>query len=245
MVDLHQSNVDFSLTRWSLIDNLHSGSPADHAEALEILSNVYWPAVYSYLRRRGKNRDTASEITQAFFSDVILQRDLFKQADETKAKLRTLILKALENFMIDQHRRNTTRHEHLRLSSEQCDLEEYYLPSSADNENPGDSFQRRWASAVLQEALIRCENLYLQSNQYHYWEVFRARVINPNISGSQPPSSESLAEQYEFDNSAAVNNAVFTVRKRQVALLKEVIAETTSGEGAAEEEYQNILEILS
>jgi len=38
---------------------------------------------------------------------------------------------------------------------------------------------------------------------------------------------------------------VFTVRKRQVALLKEVIAETTSGDGSAEEEYQNILDILT
>lgn len=245
MVDLDQSNVDFSQTRWGLIDNLRSGSPDDHAKALETLSKVYWPAVYSYLRRRGKNRDAASEITQAFFSDVILQRDLFKQADEAKARLRTLILKSLENFMIDQHRRNTTRNEHLRLSSEQYDLEEYYLPSSSDHENPGDSFHRRWAGAVLQEALVRCENLYLSSNQYHYWEVFRARVINPNISGNQPPSSESLAEQYGFDSAAAVNNAVFTVRKRQVALIREVIAETTSGEGTAEEEYQSILEILS
>ena len=136
MVDLHQSNVDFSPTRWSLIDNLRSGSPDDHAKALETLSKVYWPAVYSYLRRRGKNRDAASEITQAFFSDVIFQRDLFKQADETKARLRTLILKALENFMIDQHRRSTTRNEHMHLSSDQCALEEYYLPSSNEHENP-------------------------------------------------------------------------------------------------------------
>ena len=245
MVDLHQSNVDFSPTRWSLIDTLRTGSPTDHIEALDTLSKVYWPAVYSYLRRRGKNRDAASEITQAFFSDVIFQRDLFKQADETKAKLRTLILKALENYMIDQHRRQTSRNEHMRLSNDQCDIEENFLPYYSCHENPGDSFQLRWASAVLQEALIRCENLYLHSNQCHYWEVFRARVVNPNIAGSHLPSSESLAKQYDFDNSAAVNNAVFTVRKRQVAILKEVIAETTSGEGSAEEEYQNILDILS
>lgn len=245
MVDLHKSNVDFSPTRWSLIENLRSGSPDDHAKALETLSKVYWPAVYSYLRRRGKNRDAASETTQAFFSDVILQRELFEQADETKAKLRTLILKALENFMIDQHRRNSSRNQHLHLSSEQFDLEELHLPNSNEEEKPGDSFQRRWAGAVLQEALIRCEKMYLTSKQYHYWEVFRARVINPNIIGSQAPTSEALAEQFDFENPAAVNYAIFTVRKRQVALLKEVIAETTSGEGAAEEEYQSILDILT
>ena len=71
------------------------------------------------------------------------------------------------------------------------------------------------------------------------------RVINPVIHGSETPTSLELAEKFQFNSSNAFNSAVHTVRKRMMVILKEVVAETATGDGAAEEEYMELLDLMS
>lgn len=242
-MDLHKSNVDFAPTRWSLVDALHSDDAQSRREALDSLAKVYWPAVYSYLRRGGKNQEKAAELTQAFFGTVIIQRNLFKQADSKKARLRSLILKSLSNFLIDQHRRETVRGENFRIAFDQTELEG--LLAKHSDESPEDQYQKTWASSILQESLRRCEAHYHKSDLTHYWNAFVQKIILPCIQGTQAPTSAEIAQLDGFGSPAAVNNAIHSVKKRQMAIMKEVVAETTSGDGTAEEEFKKILEILS
>ena len=53
---------------------------ADSAEAparvaLEQLCEVYWPPLYSYLRRRGHDREEAEDLTQGFFTRLLEGND--------------------------------------------------------------------------------------------------------------------------------------------------------------------------
>lgn len=242
-MDLHKSNIDFAQTRWSLVDALRSDDPDSRKQALDSLAKVYWPAVYSFLRRGGKDQEKAGELTQAFFGTVIIQRNLFEQADSQKARLRTLILKSLNNFLIDQHRRNIVRGEGLHVTFDQAELE--VLITENPHESPEDQYQKSWASAILNEALRRCESHYLAKDQPHYWQAFLQKIVFPCIRGSEAPTSSKIAEMDHFENPAAVNNAIHAVKKRLMALLKEVVTETTSGDGTAEEEYHHILKVLS
>ena len=242
-MDLHKSHVEFKKTQWSLVESLRSGDENQRGEAIARLSQIYWPAVYSFLRQRGQDRENAAEITQAFFSDVVLNRGLFDKADSSRAKLRTFILKSLQNFMVDQHRRSSSRDDHLKISLDQTILVEEDMINHL-NEPPDQLYNRLWASQLLLETMKRCEKAYEESKNKN-WSVFMKRVIHPALNGCHPPTSEDLAIEYGFKSASNVNSAVHSMRKRMLVTLKQVVAETTPDPETAEEEYATILELLS
>jgi len=47
----------------------------------------------------------AEELTQSFFAEVVLKRELFERAEAERGRLRSLILRSLSNFLADQIRR--------------------------------------------------------------------------------------------------------------------------------------------
>lgn len=51
----------FAATHWSLV--VAAGNESGQA-ALETLGQIYWPCVYSYVRRFGKGEDEARDCTQ-------------------------------------------------------------------------------------------------------------------------------------------------------------------------------------
>ncbi len=242
MSDLERSNVEFESTRWSLVDALRDGDQDKRDRALHELSQIYWPAIYSFLRRKGHNRDQASEVTQAFFGDVVLHRKLFANADADRARLRNLVLVALRNYCTDRHRRAEVRNENAMFSLDRIEMEDR-LQNGA-NDDPENAFHRRWASGVLEESLRRCEQHCRDEGKERHWEAFSARVLQPTLHGVQPPRSADVAAQLGFDSEAAVNNAVFGVKARQQMYLKQIATETTSGNGTADDEYRDLLSIL-
>ena len=81
----------FFTTHWSLIDQVGSDDHQDQA-LIGLLINKYWKPVYCYLRRQGHNNEQAKDLTQGFFYQVVLGRDLFNKADETRGRFRTFRL---------------------------------------------------------------------------------------------------------------------------------------------------------
>ena len=71
------TRAPFSETSWTLLDGLRDGDEKARRHAREKLITIYWPAVYAFLRRKGHGRDEAIELTQAFFTDKVLERELF------------------------------------------------------------------------------------------------------------------------------------------------------------------------
>lgn len=131
---IQQSQASFPATRWSLIDALAQDDASQREQAMHVLAASYWPAIYAYLRRSGKGREQAVELTQAFFVDVVLERRLFQQADSKRGPLRALLLISLKRFLIDMHRRCTSsiRLEYMRLedltAEENLQIEQAELP---------------------------------------------------------------------------------------------------------------------
>lgn len=125
-----------------------------HDRAAEELSRRYWPAVYAYLRRSGRDREQAEELTQAFFSEVVLGRQLLEQGDPKLGRLRALILTAVKRFVIDADRQRRSRRVQARARLDTLDHEEsQWNGSSLDGPS---AFERRWAVAQLEEAMRRC-----------------------------------------------------------------------------------------
>ena len=229
----------FGTTSWTQIRALGTGDEAERQEAMEALLSKYWPPVYSFLRGRGARPDTAADLTQSFFADIVLGRRLFDQASSNRGRLRTLLLAALSNYCIDHHRRDVARGKGKTITIEQIDQEENRFPGNgADN---GESrFESRWAVGLLEEALRRCEQHFTNTGRSAHWTLFERRVLQPAISGNDPPPLADLLAATGFRSAPLAAAAVQVVKRRAVNLLHEVIAETVNDADDAESEMCEI-----
>jgi DNA-directed RNA polymerase specialized sigma24 family protein len=240
---LEETHAEFEPTRWTWMDALSSADGSARQQALERLVRRYWPAVYAALRAHGASRDEASEITQGFFSDVVLTRNLFQQADHKRGRLRAMILTALRNYQIDRHRSNGRRINATFATTEQIDHEDARLNQSGD-ETTEDAFDRRWALGVLHEAVERCRRHFDVPGQSSKWRAFERRVLDPSAGTVEPPPLAQIAAELGFTSPIHAGAAVQQVRKRMVLLMREIVAETVGTAEEIETEYQHLLALL-
>ena len=90
----------FATTRWSLVlvgAQFESGEQKAR-EALAELCRTYWRPIFSYVCRRGYSSEDAQDLTQDFFL-MILETNWLRQADESRGRFRSFLLKSLQNFL--------------------------------------------------------------------------------------------------------------------------------------------------
>lgn len=241
---LEQRPATFQTTTWGNLAVLDSGTEEQKRSALQVLINRYWSPVYANLRARGCDTDSARDLTQAFFVEIVLGRRLFERAVEERGRFRTLILTALRRFEIDQHRRSSARGGLVTIPLESAQAEETWMSSHHANHSPDDLFDRRWALAVLQDALRRCEQHYLLGGRSAHWKLFEARVLHPAVMNTAPHPLAELRRQHGFPSEAAAAAAVQTVKRRLITLLHEVVAETVGSGTMIEAEVGDVLHLL-
>lgn len=243
MTGLEHTYDRFRTTCWTEIRALGEGDDSQRREALTALILRYWPAVYAHLRARGQDRESAAELTQAFFAEVILDRDLFGKARPGRGKLRTLLLTALNRFGIDQHRRRAARGAEIIIPLDALHIEDARLGRTAcDGEQV---FKRRWAMGLFEEALRRCENHFRESGRAAHWDLFEARVLRPAISGNDPGPLSEMSQAMGFASAALAAAAVQVVKRRAMALLREVVAETVDNPADVDTELAEVRRYLT
>ena len=243
MMDLERSHAEFPVTQWTLVDALQDETHPQHREAMATLLGRYWPPIYAYLRRTGKLQEEATELTQAFFADVVLQRGLFEHAQPHRGRLRALLLSSLKRFLRDRVRRGSARRAGMTISLEQLERED----AIAADDPSGDvqeAFERRWAMLVLEEALRRCGQHFRSTGRQRHWAAFEAYVLRPSITMSRPMPLATVAREAGFESAEAVAGALRTVRKRAMTLLREVVAETATDREDREAEYRLVVSLL-
>ncbi|MCC6661104.1 MAG: sigma-70 family RNA polymerase sigma factor [Phycisphaerales bacterium] len=216
MDHLEQSGAGFRTTRWSLVDAL--GDTRARPAAREILFEAYWPPVYAYLRRRGHSRDAAAELTQAFFADVAVKRELFGRAEPSRGRLRSLIVAALSRYLVDCGRRAAARGgTPAPLPAADVQREEDLLPELA--ERPDDALAGRWELGRLHEALAECRRHFENAGKAGHWRAFDQRVLRPTVACVEPRPLAEVAAELGFRTPADAAAAVQVVKKRLAALL--------------------------
>ena len=100
----------FVTTRWSLVlSAAKSGSGGGNAQdALAELCRTYWRPIFSFVCRRGYSTQDAQDLTQDFFV-MILERNWLERADPHRGRFRSLLLKSLQNFLINASEKAHTR----------------------------------------------------------------------------------------------------------------------------------------
>ena len=233
---MHSGSAFFS-TQWSLV----LAAPDDPA-LLDALLRRYLGPIYAYIRRAGNARDRAADLTQEFVSQIILERGLLDRADPARGRFRTFLKSALANFLVDQHRRATTRaHAPAEPVLNGLRLDDLEPSDAAD---PGAAFDRQWATSVLSSALARVEADCRACDQAAHWTAFAAAVIEPALHHTSPPATDALARRLDLCEPAQVSSMIQTVRRKFRRILLQVVEETLADPSLASEELTDLRSFL-
>ena len=230
----------FPATRWTLILDLRSGDERSAGRALEELCRLYWYPVYAFIRRQGAGPEDAQDLTQGFFARL-LERGDFKSADQEKGKLRTFLLSAVKNHMVQDWRKRAAEKRgggSVPLSLDAA--EDRYALEPADLRSPDALFDRRWALDTLEESMKRLEQEYADAGKA---ELYAA--LQPYIS-ARPQGAAYAALGPRFKMTAgAVQVAVHRLRQRFRKSLEAVVAETVAAPEEVDGELRHLLALLS
>ena len=242
------SHTRFATTRWSLILSSAAGTTDDEARrsALADLCHLYWRPVFAFICRRGCSINDAQDLTQDFFVRL-LEGDLLRRADPARGRFRSLLLTALQNFLIDAHGKRSAKKRGGGLSFVSWDDWMAEAPShlniaaqTLQSLPPEVLFDIRWAASVVEHALARLRE---------ECDVRGRRRVFDVLSGSLAAersaiSYDDLATRLGVDP-AAVKRLVYQLRQRYRELLREEVARTVDVVGDVDDELRYLCSVLA
>ena len=240
------SDSRFESTPWSLVFNARTLDDTRRRVLLENLTRTYWKPVYCYLRKKGYPNDTAKDLTQGFFCEIVLGKDLIQKADQAKGKFRTLLLTALERYLVSQLRYEGRLKRGGQASKLPLDDPNFtHLEPIESVSDPDQAFYYVWITKLLDEVLLDIRTEYERTDRHAHWQAFSLRLLNPILQGQSPQGLPEICDQIGVEDPAKVSNMIETVKRRFRSVLKRHLRHLTSTEEEAEEEFLDILTFLA
>lgn len=231
----------FLTTHWSLIEDIHSQEDRN-TSLIGSLLELYWKPVYCYLRQKGYGNEEAKDLTQGFFHEIVINRHLVQRADRSKGRFRSFLLHALNQYLINEHKKKTAHKRHPRGGIVSLDWETLpQLPQEIHGATPEASYQYMWMSSLLDRVLEEVKTYYLDQDKASHWAVFSARIVQPTLDAVPPPSLQSLAHDFNLESEQKVTNMIVTVKRHFKTRLLEELRLTVMTSEDAEEELQDII----
>ena len=232
----------FASTRWTMVIAAGDLSDPHAAAALDELCRIYWPPLYSYLRRRGHDAEEAEDLTQGFFARLLERRD-FRAADPARGRFRGFLLTLLKRYAVNEYERATAVRRggrHVRLPLDFPEAERIYALDGRQEDSPDRVFDRKWAGIAIDRALQRLRA------ECH--EAGKARVTDTLLpyltdTGELPAYREVAADLGLTEG--AVKVAVHRLRQRFGAVLRLEIRETVLAEDEIDDEMRELIRAVS
>ena len=199
------------------------------------LVQLYWLPLREYLVRRHRLPvDSAEDILQGFIADIVMERELISRADRDRGKFRTLLLVALDRYLVSQRRKRTAQKRGGGVDT--VPFEDQQPSPLADAVAAAD---RLWARQVLMDACARARQWCDARDRLDLWLVLERRIIFPALDGLPRPSHNDLAEQLRLegdpdDAAKAAANLQVTAKRLLARCLREIV-----GQYAKEEEVDD------
>lgn len=232
----------FPTTSWTVIQCVREGTEEQARAALDRFCRTYWYPVYACCRHSGFTSETAEDLTQTFFQEMIAHESLRRVTPE-KGRLRYYVRGAVKN-LIAKHLRHdfaAKRNPGAPVLSLSLDgAEEFYRREPGTISDPILLFDRAWAERVRDAAAEALRDEFAKENSLGHFEILQEFLLSKTTALSPTEAAERLG----------ISDGVFRLhlhrtRKRFGVLVEQEIARTVSDPGAIREEVAYLIDLLS
>ncbi len=234
----------FPRTEWPLVNMAGKSASNLKQAALETVLSRYLPILKEYLiHRYSVSEDQAADWLQSFVLEKVMEQDLIAQADHNRGRFRTFLLRSLQNYVIQQMRRQN--------ASKRCptaglvsleEVTEGALPMAP--ERGQESFDVGWARGVLAECLKRMEQHCVHTHRLDIWGIFQCRILDPLLEDKPPLPYEELVHRFKLRCPSQASNLFITAQRLFARSLRSVIAEYAKDPEEVESEIRELKAIL-
>jgi len=239
---LREGGASFATTHWSVVAQSALTDVSEAANALAKLCEMYWPPIYSFVRRRGYAPTDAQDLTQSFFA-FFLRTKAYARTDPLHGKFRSFLLASVKNFLANDWDRNQAMrrgggYQFIPLDPEIAEAF-YDAPSWPDSTAEG-LFELRWAKTVTTGALNSLREELRAEEKLKLFEQLKSFLTR----GSVVPSYDEASECTGFPK-ATVKTHVHRLRQRYREILRREIARTVSAPHEIDEELRYLCNVLA
>ncbi len=232
----------FITTQWTAIVAAGADETSVSSVALEELCRSYWFPLYSHVRRKGHSEDEAKDLTQEFFA-VLLEKNYVGQANRDKGKFRSFLLASLNHFLCnewDKKKALKRGGDRTFLSLDDDSAEERFQLTHSSELSPEEEFDKSWAIAVLEHAMIGLEKELLAAGKEETFAQLKPFLSTKPAKGEY----EQLAPKIGM-TANAIGVAVKRLRERYRSLIRAEIANTLTDTGSVEDEMSHLFLTLA
>lgn len=240
---LQNGGASFATTHWSVVAQSALTDAPEAAHALAQLCEVYWPPIYSFVRRRGYPPPVAQDLTQSFFT-FFLRTKAYARTDPLNGKFRSFLLASVKNFLADNwdHDHAIRRgggYQFIPLDLETA--EAFYDAATAPPDSTAERiFELRWAKRLTADALNSLSEELTLEGKRTLFEQLKAFLTG----GSVVPSYDEVSARTGLP-SATVKTHVHRLRQRYREIVRREIARTVSAPHEIDEELRYLCNVLA
>ena len=218
-----------------------TGDPSQASQALGSLCEIYWPPIFAFLRRQGKDAAEAEDLTQAFFVHL-MQQQFLEHLQDQRGKFRSFLLAFLKHFLADQRdkaRALKRGGDCAFVSLEALAPEVRDALAPADFLTPESAYERHWARTLLEFALERLRLEYEENGKSELFALLKD--LEPGEHG--PLTYAEMGSRLGLSESG-VKSAVHRLRRRHQEIVREAVAQTVTRPEEIDEELRHLIQVL-
>lgn len=241
-MDENRANDEFMTTHWSLVVSSREKDSTIRRDSLSELCEAYWYPLFAYLRRKGHPPDKAADYVQSFFLELI-DKEFLDAVSPEKGHFRWFLMSAIQRYVAKQIEKDSAQKRgggRVFFSMNVEDAENRYRLEPVDGWSAEKLYDRRWALAVLEQALQR-----LQSHQSEKGKLELYHALQPTLTGV-PMTVEQyteIGEQFGMV-AGAVKVAAMRLRQRYRDTIRDIVAQTVVESEDVTDELNELLSAL-
>jgi len=239
---LQQGGANFATTHWSVVAQSALTNVPEAENALAKLCEIYWPPIYSFIRRRGYSPADAQDLTQSFFV-FFLRTKAYARVDRMHGKFRSFLLASVKHFLSD----NFDRERAVKRGGnfefvvfDQRTAEAIYDAASASNSTAELLFDTRWAKTLTSGALNSLRQELHSQGKTEMFEQFKSFLIGGSVILSYDEASTRTGIP-----AATVKTHVHRLRLRYREIVRREVARTVSAPHEIDEELRYLYTVLA
>ena len=209
----------FPDTQWSAVRRARGSDGDESRQAVDRLCATYWRPINAYICYLGVPAQDADDLTQEFFHQLMVRRNLFLKARRERGKLRTYVCVAVKRLVRDSFRNGK------RLKrgggATVLPLERAPEPNTGADDSPDYHFDKRWAAALIDRTLVDLEADFTSRGKAELFSELKRFIVKDRDGLQQREAADRLGM-----NIGTLRMNLSRLRKRFGDIFRQQVAAT-------------------